>query len=102
MTRGLLASGIADRMKSVHLLELLSTMTLSQITQSPSGTETAWPKKGSLRKSSAPTSRKNSKIGLNKTQLKVAPGKAGKTAFVFSFGAGKADGNETQKDLLGG
>jgi pyruvate,orthophosphate dikinase len=102
MMRDLLASGIADRMKSVHPLESQSIMTLSQTTQSPSATETAWPKKGSLLKTSSGTSKKNSKIGLKAASKNLAPGKAGKNRFVYSFGAGKADGHEGQKDLLGG
>src|SRR4051812_190606 len=102
MTRGPLASGIVDKMKSVHLLELQSTMTLSPNTQSPSGTETAWPKKGSLPKRSANTSAKNSKTGASKSNRNLDLGKTSKSPLVFSFGAGKAEGSETQKALLGG
>jgi len=44
---------------------------------------------------------RNSKVG--KSSLKqVNLGKAGKLQYVFSFGGGKAQGNEKQKDLLGG
>src|SRR5689334_2869272 len=74
-------------------------MTLSQTTPSPSATETAWSKKGSLMKTSSVTSKKSSKPGANKA---LASGKANKVKYVYSFGATKADGSEGQKDLLGG
>src|SRR6185503_10792940 len=63
-------------------------MTLSQITPSRSGTATAWTKNASRATASSRSSKMPSKTGAGK--------------FVFSFGSGKADGNETQKDLLGG
>jgi pyruvate,orthophosphate dikinase len=50
-------------------------------------------------KSSSLTSKKKSKTGGSKP---VSSGKAGKERFVFSFGDGKADGREDQKNLLGG
>src|SRR5689334_13089225 len=76
-------------------------MTLSQTTQSPSATETAWSKKESLLKTSRTSSAKSSKTG-SKVQPSLSLGKAGRTQYVFSFGGGKAQGNENQKDLLGG
>src|SRR4051812_18372646 len=102
MTRDQSASGIVDRMKSVHLLELRSTMTLSPTTQLPSDTETVWPKKGSLLKTSRATSMKSLKAGTPPSRRKTSTGKTGTNKYVFSFGNGKADGNETQKNLLGG
>ena len=42
------------------------------------------------------------KNGVSKAPAKKAPGKTGRERFVYSFGGGKADGNESQKDLLGG
>src|SRR4051812_43695948 len=77
-------------------------MTLFQITPSPSATETAWPKKGSLLKTSSDMSRRNLKAGAGKSGRSTATGKSGREKFVFSFGAGKADGDENRKDLLGG
>src|SRR4051812_29118458 len=76
-------------------------MTLSQITPSPSATETAWPKKGSLLKTSSDTSRTKLKTGTAK-EKGTQPQKKGKVQFVYSFGSGKAEGSEGQKDLLGG
>ncbi len=103
MTRDLSAKDIAGKMKSVHRLELQSIMTLLPNTQSRSGTETAWSKKGSLLKTSSRSSKKSSKTGiLTKGQASARPGKMGREKYVFSFGSGKADGNEHQKDLLGG
>src|SRR5690606_1178874 len=63
-------------------------MTLYQTTRSRSGTETRWSKKGSRPKGSSATSKKSSKAGSSK--------------FVYSFGGGKAEGDEGMKDLLGG
>src|SRR5690242_5942430 len=74
-------------------------MTLSQTTQSPSATETAWSKKESLLKTSPGLSAKNSKAG---TSRNLSLGKSGRIQYVYSFGGGKAQGNERQKDLLGG
>src|SRR4051812_32151973 len=99
MTRDRSASVTAVRMKSVHPSESRSTMTLSPTTPSRSATETAWPKKGSVLKSSSNISKTKSRTGGSKP---VAAGKAGKERFVFSFGDGKADGREDQKNLLGG
>src|SRR4029079_9509828 len=52
---------------------------------------------GSVLKTSSGTSKKNSKAGANK-----ALNTNSKDRMVFSFGAGQADGNEDQKELLGG
>src|SRR6185437_10375579 len=68
-------------------------MTLSQITPSPSATETQWPKKGSVLKTSSATSTKS---------LKTGTAKATRGRFVYSFGGGKAEGREDQRELLGG
>lgn len=50
-------------------------------------------------KTSKYTSKKNSKTGIDK-QVKASA--AGREKYVFSFGGAKAEGNETQKALLGG
>jgi pyruvate,orthophosphate dikinase len=47
------------------------------------------------------TSSKPSKTGLQ-TGGKIKSSKSGKDRFVYTFGGGKADGTEFQKDLLGG
>jgi pyruvate,orthophosphate dikinase len=59
-------------------------------------------------KSSSNTSKRNSRTGANSLQTNgkatraAAAGKASKGRFVYSFGAGEADGREDQKNLLGG
>jgi pyruvate,orthophosphate dikinase len=63
-------------------------MTLSQITPSRSATATPWRKKESLLKTSSKSSMKKSKTGKSK--------------YVYFFGAGRAEGAEDRKDLLGG
>ncbi|HTL11794.1 MAG TPA: PEP/pyruvate-binding domain-containing protein, partial [Bdellovibrionota bacterium] len=67
-------------------------MTLSQTTRSRSATGTQWRKSGSPSKKSSTTSAKKSKTGTPKSNGK----------YVFSFGGGRAEGAETQKELLGG
>src|SRR5262245_2914066 len=99
MTRDQSASGIAGKTKSVHRLESRSIMTLSQTTPSPSATETAWSKKGSVLKTSSVMSKTSSRIGADRSKTGA---KAGKEKLVFSFGDGRAEGAENQKELLGG
>ena len=72
-------------------------MTLYPTTPSPSDTETAWGRNESQPKKSSPISKKSSQPGASKL---ATPNSASK--YVYSFGAGKADGNEGQKNLLGG
>src|SRR3954471_13565385 len=98
MTRDRSASVTEDRMKSEHPSESPSIMTLSQITPSRSGTGTAWSRKGSVLRTSSGTSKTSSKAGAKNK----APGVSAKGRMIFSFGGGKAEGREDQKELLGG
>ncbi len=53
-------------------------------------------------KTSGTISKKSLKIGITSPRREVTPSTGGRSKYVFSFGNGKADGNETQKNLLGG
>lgn len=77
-------------------------MTHSPTTPSQSDTETAWPKKGSRLKTLATTSQKSSRTGKSNSLLRAGSKNQDKKKYVVSFGNGKAEGNESQKDLLGG
>jgi pyruvate,orthophosphate dikinase len=67
-------------------------MTLSQTTQSQSGTGTQWDKKGLVLKASGKSLKSGSKTGALKSNAKL----------VYAFGGGKAEGDELNKGLLGG
>src|SRR6188768_4161876 len=54
-----------------------------------------------MAKTSTKTTKKASPKGTKKAALKAAPSK-GANKFVYFFGNGKADGNRTMKDTLGG
>jgi len=77
-------------------------MTLSQTTQLQSDTETAWSKSESQLKTSKGTSKTNSTTGSLSAKLFKSTGKADRTKYVYFFGNKKADGQEDQKNLLGG
>ncbi|MBI4924437.1 MAG: pyruvate, phosphate dikinase [Bdellovibrio sp.] len=75
-------------------------MTHSQITQSPSGTETTWSKNDSRLKTSPTLLKKKLKTGETKKDSVLIKALSGK--LVYFFGGKKADGNEAMKALLGG
>jgi pyruvate,orthophosphate dikinase len=58
--------------------------------------------KAPAKKKAAPAKAKSVKKTAKKTAKKAAPAKARGTKYVYFFGNGKADGNRTMRDLLGG